>query len=65
VLLGNHEIWALQGNYIATSKEDFDSFGGFENREKELSIEGEIGSFLRKEMNVTMIIDDSLFIHAG
>jgi len=65
VLLGNHEVWALQGNYIVTPKEDFDSFGGLENREKEFSIEGKIGSFIRKEMNVTMIIDDTLYAHAG
>ena len=55
----------MQGGYGIISKADFDSFGGYMNREKELSMEGKFGELLRKEMNITMVVDDNLFIHAG
>jgi len=28
-------------------------------------MEGKIGRFMRSELNVTMVIDDSLYSHAG
>ncbi|ORX87562.1 Metallo-dependent phosphatase, partial [Anaeromyces robustus] len=65
VLIGNHELMALQGNYVFASIGDFDSFGGLENREKEFSLEGKYGEFIRKQMNVSMIIDDTIFCHSG
>ena len=65
MLLGNHELYDMQGGYGIISKADFDSFGGYMNREKELSMEGKFGNLLRKEMNVTMVVDDNLFVHAG
>jgi len=65
MLLGNHELYDMQGGYGIISKADFDSFGGYMNREKELSMEGKFGELLRKEMNITMVVDDNLFIHAG
>jgi len=65
MLLGNHELNNLQGNYSYTTKKDFDSFGGYMAREKALSMEEEYGKLLRKEMNITMNIDGNLFIHAG
>jgi len=64
-LLGNHECYDMQSGYVLISKKDFDSFGGYLEREKAISINGKYGPFLRKEMNLTMIVDDNLFIHAG
>jgi len=34
-------------------------------REKALSMNGKYGKFLRSDMNITMIVDDNLFAHAG
>jgi len=65
LLLGNHELLEVQGNHYFTTIGDYDSFGGFENREKEFSIEGKFGQLIRKEMNITMIVDDIIFAHAG
>ncbi|ORX78585.1 Metallo-dependent phosphatase [Anaeromyces robustus] len=65
VILGNHEVLALQGNHLYTSLDDFDSFGGVEALEEEFGPEGRFGKFIRQEMNITMIINDSLFVHGS
>jgi len=65
MLLGNHELFDMQAGYFVISKTDFDNFGGISEREKALSIDGEYGKLLRNEMNLTMIVDDNLFVHAG
>jgi len=65
VLLGNHELYDLQGGYFVLEKSDFDKFGGIMEREKALSMNGKYGKFLRSDMNITMIVDDNLFAHAG
>jgi len=65
MMLGNHELNNLQGSYMSTTKNDFDSFGGYMAREKALSMEGEYGELFRKEMNITMNIDGNLFLHGG
>jgi len=65
VLLGNHELYDMQAGYFMLAKTDFDNFGGILEREKAISMDGKYGEFLRKEMNVTMIVDDNLFTHAG
>ncbi|ORX76348.1 Metallo-dependent phosphatase, partial [Anaeromyces robustus] len=65
VILGNHEILAIQGNHFYTSLNDFKTFGGLEGLEKEFGPEGKIGKFIRQDMNVTMVIGDSLFVHGG
>jgi len=65
MLLGNHELNNLQGVYNYISKSDFDDFGGYLNREKAISMEGEYGELIRKEMNITMNVDGNLIVHAG
>ncbi|ORX85836.1 Metallo-dependent phosphatase [Anaeromyces robustus] len=65
ILIGNHEILGIQGNHHLTSTEDYEAFGGLEALEEAYSPHGIIGQFVRQEANVTMIIDDSLFVHAG
>ena len=65
MLLGNHEIMNLQNDFRYVTKGDVMSFGGMPNRKKEFSLEGRYGKLLRTEMNATMIVDDTLFVHAG
>jgi len=65
LLIGNHEVFDLQAGYFVVSTSDFDAFGGYLEREKALSIEGKYGKLLRKEMNITMVVDENLFVHAG
>ncbi|ORX79671.1 Metallo-dependent phosphatase [Anaeromyces robustus] len=65
MLLGNHELFDMQAGYFVLQKSDFDAFGGYLERERALSMDDMYGQLLRKEMNVTMLIDDNLFVHAG
>jgi len=65
MLLGNHEVMNLQEDLRYVVRGDVLSFGGLENRRQELSMAGRYGRLLRQEMNSTMIIDDTLFVHAG
>jgi len=65
LLLGNHELMNLQEDYRYVTRGDVISFGGMANRRKEFSLDGKYGKLLRSEMNATMIIDDTLFVHAG
>jgi len=65
LLYGNHEIYNLQRNYRFTSVADFVTFGGVQNREEAFSLNGKYGHLLRKELNITMVLNDSLFVHAG
>lgn len=64
MLLGNHELYDMQAGYFMILKSDFDSFGGYLEREKAISMEGKYGELLRKEMNLTMVVDDNLFVHS-
>jgi len=65
MLLGNHELFQLYGNHIFSSLKDYDSFGGWRGLEEALGPEGKLGKFIRQEMNVTMVVGDSLFTHGG
>jgi len=65
ILLGNHELFDMQAGYFVLQKTDFDNFGGVYEREKALSMEGKYGELLRNDMNITMVVDDNLFVHAG
>ncbi|ORX83167.1 Metallo-dependent phosphatase [Anaeromyces robustus] len=65
MLLGNHEILEIQGNHFYTSMSDYELYGGVEGLEEAFSPEGRIGQFVRQEMNVTMVVGDSLFVHAS
>jgi len=65
LLYGNHEIDNFKGNYYHTSLGDMNSFHGLANREEAFSVNGKYGKVLRKEMNVTMVFNDSVFVHSG
>jgi len=65
LLLGNHEMYNMQGRYYHVSGSDFKSFGSLEKREKAFSINGKYGKFIRNEFNLAKIVNDSLFVHAG
>jgi len=65
MLLGNHEVMNLQEDFRYVTRGDVMSFGGMPNRKKAFSMEGKYGNLLRNEMNATMIVDDTLFVHAG
>jgi hypothetical protein len=64
-LIGNHEIFEVRGNHYFTSSGDFDEFGGMLEHEEAFGPDGKYGQFIRNVMNTTMIIDDTLFTHAG
>ncbi|ORX42561.1 Metallo-dependent phosphatase [Piromyces finnis] len=65
LLLGNHEINNLQGQYQFTSEGDITTFNSMKNREKFFSVNGKYGRMLRGEMDVMVAVNDSLFAHAG
>eukprot|EP00833_Pecoramyces_ruminatium_P009595 jgi/Orpsp1_1/1183627/evm.model.c7180000086024.1 len=63
MMLGNHELYDMQAGYFVLSKSDIDAFGGLAEREKALSMNGKYGKLLRTDMNVTLVVDDTLFVH--
>ncbi|ORX65992.1 Metallo-dependent phosphatase, partial [Anaeromyces robustus] len=65
VLIGNHDLYAIEGNHFYTSLKDIQSYGGVEAFEEALGPEGKIGKFIREEMDVTLVIGDTLFAHGG
>jgi len=65
MLLGNHELYNMQAGYFLISKPDFDNFGGMQEREKCINLDGKYGKLIRSDMNLTMVVDDNLFAHAG
>jgi len=64
VLMGNHELMNIIGDYTYVSKEDIDSFGGKENREVALSHKTVVGEWLRT-LPVVANINGYCFVHAG
>jgi len=65
MLLGNHEVMNLQEDYRYVTRGDVMSFGGLYTRKREFALAGKYGKLLREDMNTTMIVDDTLFVHAG
>jgi len=65
LLLGNHEIYNLRGNYYFTSTSDINTFDGLKNREEAFSPTGKYGKILRKDMKMAVVLNDSVFVHAG
>ncbi|OUM63232.1 hypothetical protein PIROE2DRAFT_31660, partial [Piromyces sp. E2] len=65
MILGNHEAMNVGGRYDYWTLSDLLSFGSVKAREEHFSLEGKYGSLIRKEMNATMVVGDSLFVHAG
>jgi len=65
LLFGNHEILNFRGNYQFTSHSDLKSWKSLEFREHQFSIEGKYGKWMRTDLNITMVVGNSLFAHAG
>jgi len=65
LLFGNHEMFNFRYNYSCITLADINSFNGLEEREEALSATGEYGKIIRNEFNVTMVLNDSLFVHSA
>ncbi|EAK87480.1 serine-threonine protein phosphatase [Cryptosporidium parvum Iowa II] len=63
-LLGNHEVMNLCGQLHYVTDEDFQTYGGRDNRTFEWSKEGFVGKYLRT-MKLAIRVNDSLYVHAG
>ena len=66
VLLGNHEVMNLQGDWRYVSSMDLDSFGGLEARKRAFSI-SENGNYAEwlKDKDAVVKIGDTVFVHGG
>ncbi len=66
VLLGNHEVMNLQGDWRYVSRADVLGFGGVDARKKAFSMQekGEIATWLRNKDAVVQI-GDTVFVHGG
>ncbi|KAJ9057679.1 hypothetical protein DSO57_1020415 [Entomophthora muscae] len=64
MLLGNHEIMNLRGDWHYVSKDEEKTFGSTEERKKAFSKDGWIGKFLRT-LPVSTVIDGTVFVHGG
>jgi len=65
ILLGNHELLNLQGDFRYTYISDIMKIGDIHKYRKEYSLNTKYGKLLRKEMEPIIVIDDILFVHAG
>ncbi|ORX42307.1 Metallo-dependent phosphatase [Piromyces finnis] len=65
LLLGNHETMNIGGRYDYITLTDLFSYGSIPLREKQFSLHERYGYLIRKEMNATMVVGDTLFVHAG
>jgi hypothetical protein len=63
-LLGNHEVMNLANDLRYVTPEDFDSFGGFEERKQAWSKTGWIGQYLRT-LGVAAWVEGTVFFHGG
>lgn len=64
MLLGNHEVMNLQGDWRYVSPSDIQGFGGKSNRMSAFSKSGEYGAFL-ETLPVAVAVDDTVFVHGG
>ena len=66
VLLGNHEVMNLHGDWRYVSREDVESFGGVERRTRGFSLRshGEWATWLKDKPSVIKL-GDTLFVHGG
>jgi len=65
LLMGNHDILELQGNHYFTADKDYEAFGGLAGREEAFGPTGKYGQFIRQEMNMTLVVGDTIYAHAG
>jgi len=63
VLLGNHEVMNLQGDWRYVSQQDVLSFGSLEQRKVAFST-GQYASWLRQK-DAVLQIGDTVFVHGG
>ena len=64
VLLGNHEVMNLQGDWRYVSQADVQSFGGLEQRKKSFASGGEWAEWLSTK-DAVLQIGDTIFVHGG
>ena len=64
VLMGNHEAMNVQGDWRYVSREDVQSFGSIEQRQKAFGKDGEWRNWILAHDVVTQI-DGNIFLHAG
>ncbi|KAJ9083678.1 hypothetical protein DSO57_1032361 [Entomophthora muscae] len=64
MLLGNHEIMNLMGDWVDVTEGEKKTFGSIQARKEAFSKDGWIGKFIRK-LPVSVIIDGTVFVHGG
>ena len=64
VLLGNHEVMNLQGDWRYVSQADVESFGGLELRKQAFTPGGEWSNWLSTK-DAVLQIGDTVFVHGG
>jgi hypothetical protein len=64
LLLGNHEVMNLQGDWRYVSPGDLASFGGRDKRVLAFKKSGEYGGFLAT-LPMAVKVDDTVFVHGG
>jgi hypothetical protein len=64
VLLGNHEVMNLQGDWRYVSQADVQSFGGLEQRKQAFTPGGEWSDWLSTK-DAVLQIGDTIFVHGG
>ncbi|KAJ9466791.1 hypothetical protein DIPPA_34132, partial [Diplonema papillatum] len=65
LLLGNHELLALQGHTEYTHRAELDRFGGRHGRNEAFSTSGAIGSLLLAHWQACYAYESTYFVHAG
>ena len=64
VLLGNHEVMNVQGDWRYVSQADIQSFGGLEKRKAAFTIGGEWSQWLSTK-DAVLQLGDTIFVHGG
>eukprot|EP01084_Bolivina_argentea_P092857 167027_1 len=62
--IGNHEHLQFINDFTYVNKQEINTYGGFDQWKKIMSIQSDIGKFLRN-LPIARIIGTTLFVHAG
>ena len=70
LLMGNHELMNIAGDFRYAHPQATAAFGGMDSRKEAFSPTGEVGSFLREQGRVSVVVEQpngsrTLFSHAG